>query len=378
MIINNVKMVLADQVIDGSIEIEMGNIRAIDSKNSQQPSAIDGEGAWLMPGLIELHTDNLEKYFTPRPKVNWPAMSAMSAHDKQLIGSGITTVLDAVAIGDVRDGGTRQKIVSDMVETITESENRGVNRAEHLLHVRCELPNSDTAEQAEQYVRLPNLRMISVMDHSPGQRQFVNLEKYRTYYQGKYGFSDTQMSDFEREQRQRSQQFSQTNRLAIASLCKQYGITLASHDDATHDHADESAEIGASMAEFPTTLAAAKRSHEHGMNVLMGAPNIVRGGSHSGNIAAKSLAQAGVLDLLSSDYFPHSLLDAIFTLADDSQTPHDLVQATRLATINAANTLGLEDRGEIAVGKLADIILVKQHAGQAYVEHAYKRGRRVF
>lgn len=378
MIIRNVKLVLADQVVHGSIEIANGLIRQIDTGNVHTPNSIDGEGAWLMPGLIELHTDNLEKYFTPRPKVNWPPFSAMSAHDKQLIGSGITTVLDAVAIGDVRDGGTRQTIVHDMVKTVIESEKRGVNRAEHLLHVRCELPNEDTAEQAAQFIGLDNLKMMSVMDHSPGQRQFVNLEKYRTYYQGKYGFSDHEMHAFEAEQRDRSAKYAQRNRLAIADLCKTHNIALASHDDATFEHADESAQIGATMAEFPTTFAAAERSHQHGMQVLMGAPNIVRGGSHSGNIAAKSLAKAGVLDLLSSDYFPHSLLDAIFQIAEDPDIDQDMAQATRLATLNAALTMGLTDRGEIAVGKRADLILVKRQNGQAYVEHAYRQGKRVF
>ena len=177
MIINNVKLVLENEVVHGSLEVQDGEIRAFAESQSRQPEAMDGEGGWLLPGLIELHTDNLDKFFTPRPKVDWPAHSAMSSHDALMVASGITTVLDAVAIGDVRDGGDRLENLEKMINAIEETQKRGVNRAEHRLHLRCELPHHTTLPLFEKLVQREPVTLVSLMDHSPGQRQFANREK---------------------------------------------------------------------------------------------------------------------------------------------------------------------------------------------------------
>ncbi|PSV25208.1 alpha-D-ribose 1-methylphosphonate 5-triphosphate diphosphatase [Photobacterium sp. GB-56] len=378
MIITNVQLVLENEVINGSIEVKEGLIRSMSDSSSQRPEAINANQSFLMPGLIELHTDNLEKYFTPRPKVNWPALSAMAAHDAQLIGSGITTVLDAIAVGDVRDGGHRQENLDKMIDTIIESGKLGLNRAEHFVHIRCELPHSATVELAEKYLDLEQIHMVSLMDHSPGQRQFVNINKYNEYYQGKYNLSDQQMAEFEQYQRAQSLQWSGVNRKAIAKLCREKHIPLASHDDATSAHVEESHSLGMVLAEFPTTVEAAQRSHELGLKVMMGAPNVVRGGSHSGNIAAHELATLGVLDALSSDYFPSSLLDAVFELASDERNALDLASATRLATANPAAALNLTDRGAVKEGLRADLMLVGRKANQAVIQQVWRQGNRVF
>ena len=332
MIINNVKLVLDNEVVDGSIEIQDGTIRAFAETQSRSPEAMDGEGGWLLPGLIELHTDNLDKFFTPRPKVDWPAHSAMSSHDALMVASGITTVLDAVAIGDVRDGGDRLENLEKMINAVEETQKRGLNRAEHRLHLRCELPHHTTLPLFEKLVGREPVSLVSLMDHSPGQRQFANIEKYREYYQGKYSLSDAEMARYEEEQLALAARWSQPNRVRIAAMCRDRNIALASHDDATHDHVLESHQLGSVIAEFPTTFEAAEASRKHGMNVLMGAPNIVRGGSHSGNVAASRLASLGLLDILSSDYYPASLLDAAFRVADDEGNRFTLPQAIRLVT----------------------------------------------
>lgn len=354
MIINNVKLVLENEVVSGSLEVQNGEIRAFAESQSRLPEAMDGEGGWLLPGLIELHTDNLDKFFTPRPKVDWPAHSAMSSHDALMVASGITTVLDAVAIGDVRDGGDRLENLEKMINAIEETQKRGVNRAEHRLHLRCELPHHTTLPLFEKLVQREPVTLVSLMDHSPGQRQFANREKYREYYQGKYSLTDAQMQQYEEEQLALAARWSQPNRESIAALCRARKIALASHDDATHAHVAESHQLGSVIAEFPTTFEAAEASRKHGMNVLMGAPNIVRGGSHSGNVAASELAQLGLLDILSSDYYPASLLDAAFRVADDQSNRFTLPQAVKLVTKNPAQALNLRDRGVIGEGKRAD------------------------
>ncbi|EME5084245.1 alpha-D-ribose 1-methylphosphonate 5-triphosphate diphosphatase [Klebsiella aerogenes] len=378
MIINNVKLVLEDETIDGSLEVQEGRIYAFAESQSRLPGALDGEGGWLLPGLIELHTDNLDKFFTPRPKVDWPAHSAMSSHDALMVASGITTVLDAVAIGDVRDGGDRLENLEKMINAVEETQKRGLNRAEHRLHLRCELPHHTTLPLFEKLVDREPVTLVSLMDHSPGQRQFANREKYREYYQGKYQLSGEQMQRFEEEQMALAAAWSQPNRQAIAAMCRERQIALASHDDATHEHVAESHQLGSVIAEFPTTLAAAQASRQHGMNVLMGAPNIVRGGSHSGNVAAHQLAASGLLDILSSDYYPASLLDAAFRIADSDDNAFTLAQAVRLVSKHPAQALGLHDRGVIAEGKRADLVLAHRRGEHVHIDHVWSQGKRVF
>ncbi|HHT0278464.1 TPA: alpha-D-ribose 1-methylphosphonate 5-triphosphate diphosphatase [Klebsiella oxytoca] len=378
MIINNVKLVLEDEVVNGSLEVRDGRISAFAESQSRLAEAIDGDGGWLLPGLIELHTDNLDKFFTPRPKVDWPAHSAMSSHDALMVASGITTVLDAVAIGDVRDGGDRLENLEKMINAVEETQKRGLNRAEHRLHLRCELPHHTTLPLFEKLVGREPVSMVSLMDHSPGQRQYADRSKYRDYYQGKYHLTNEQMDAFEEEQMALAAAWSQPNRQRIAAICRERNIALASHDDATCEHVLESRQLGSVIAEFPTTIAAALASRQHGMSVLMGAPNIVRGGSHSGNVAAHHLAASGLLDILSSDYYPASLLDAAFRIADDEGNAFTLAQAIRLVSQNPAQALGLHDRGAIAEGKRADLVLARRHGEHIHIDHVWRQGKRVF
>ena len=378
MIINNVKLILEDEVINGSLEVQDGRISAFAESQSRLAEAIDGEGGWLLPGLIELHTDNLDKFFPPRPKVDWPAHSAMSSHDALMVASGITTVLDAVAIGDVRDGGDRLENLEKMINAVEETQKRGLNRAEHRLHLRCELPHHTTLPLFEKLVGREPVSMVSLMDHSPGQRQYADRSKYRDYYQGKYHLTNEEMDKFEEEQMALAAAWSQPNRQRIAAICRERNIALASHDDATCEHVLESRQLGSVIAEFPTTIAAAQASRQHGMNVLMGAPNIVRGGSHSGNVAAHHLAASGLLDILSSDYYPASLLDAAFRIADDEGNAFTLAQAIRLVSKNPAQALGLHDRGAIAEGKRADLVLARRHGEHIHIDHVWRQGKRVF
>ena len=378
MIINNVKLILEDEVINGSLEVQDGRISAFAESQSRLAEAIDGEGGWLLPGVVGVMFSDLDKFFTPRPKVDWPAHSAMSSHDALMVASGITTVLDAVAIGDVRDGGDRLENLEKMINAVEETQKRGLNRAEHRLHLRCELPHHTTLPLFEKLVGREPVSMVSLMDHSPGQRQYADRSKYRDYYQGKYHLTNEEMDKFEEEQMALAAAWSQPNRQRIAAICRERNIALASHDDATCEHVLESRQLGSVIAEFPTTIAAAQASRQHGMNVLMGAPNIVRGGSHSGNVAAHHLAASGLLDILSSDYYPASLLDAAFRIADDEGNAFTLAQAIRLVSKNPAQALGLHDRGAIAEGKRADLVLARRHGEHIHIDHVWRQGKRVF
>lgn len=376
-IYTNARVVLADSTFNGTLVVKDGVIEAIDTTLSTSSKAINLDNDFLIPGLIELHTDNLEKHFTPRPKVTWPGQPAVVAHDAQLVAAGITTVFDAIALGDVDENSQRLANLQAMLSAISGAQNKNLLRAEHFLHLRCELCHKDVQNIFEGLVDNSAVHLVSVMDHSPGQRQFMDMDKYRTYYQGKYGLSNEQLEEFIVRQRANSQQFSDKHRKSIVDMCQQRGIPLASHDDATYEHIEESASFGMTIAEFPTTKVAAIESHKRGMNVLMGAPNLVRGGSHSGNIAAHELAREGVLDILSSDYYPASILHAAFIL-EGLDNDYDLPKAIRTVTKNPANAAKLNDRGELAVGLRADLVRVNCVEEFPIVQQVWQQGTRVF
>ena len=376
-ILTNARVVTASEIFLGTVAMRNGQIYDVSEGMSLLPQEQDIEGDYLMPGLVELHTDNLEKYMNPRPGVDWPSESAVLAHDAQIVAAGITTVFDALAIGDVNPKGDRMRQLPVMQQAITQAEQRGHTRAEHRLHLRCELSHEKTLDVFKDLVESPLVQMVSVMDHSPGQRQFVKMEKYREYYQGKYHLSDVEMEAFIEKQIANSRRYSDEYRRSIADECRQRSLALASHDDATIQHVQESADYGMCIAEFPTTVEAAVGSHKLGMKVLMGAPNIVRGGSHSGNVAAADLAAQGVLDILSSDYYPSSLLQAARRLAEEGEG-YDLPRAVRTISLAPARAAGLHDRGEIRAGLRADLVRVHAHDKQFVVHHVWRAGRRVF
>ncbi|ALM54475.1 alpha-D-ribose 1-methylphosphonate 5-triphosphate diphosphatase [Halomonas huangheensis] len=375
-ILTNARLVLEDEVISGSLVIRDDRIAAVDAGAVTVAGAIDCEGDILMPGMIELHTDNMEKYFQPRPKVSWPGRQAALAHDAQMAASGITTVFDAVSIGDVDDQSMRHTALHDMVEALSSITRSGISRVDHRLHLRCEVCHPETLNRFLSLAELPQLGLVSLMDHSPGQRQFASLEAYRTYYQGKHGFDDATMNDFIERQLANSAEYSSAHRQSIAEACTQRGLALASHDDATIEHVAESLEYGTRIAEFPTTREAAEASHRHGMAVMMGAPNVVRGGSHSGNIAAAELVKSGVLDVLSSDYYPAALLDAVFRIAD-MPDGYSLAKAVACASLAPARAVGLDDRGHIAQGLRADLIRVRQLDDHPLVQRVWSGGKQV-
>jgi len=375
-IFTNAKLVLANEVIDGAVQIKDGLITDVSDRPSNIAGAEDMGGDYLMPGLVELHTDNLEKHLTPRPKTRWPATAAVVAHDNQVASAGITTVFDAISVGDVTDGSER---IERLIESVTALEHALENqllRADHKLHLRCETSYGGLIEALDNLVDLPLVKMLSVMDHTPGQRQFVSLDAYYTYYQGKYGMTDEEMRKFIASRKRDSELYSVKHRRHVVDLAHAKNLALASHDDATAEHVAEAVQDKMTVAEFPTTLEAAKASHEGGLGVMMGGPNLVRGGSHSGNVAAGDLARNGYLDIISSDYVPHSLLHGAMKLFDDFDG-YDLPRAIRTVTLNPATQVGLTDRGEIATGKRGDLIRVHHSPHHPVVRGVWREGVRV-
>lgn len=374
--LTNAQIVLDDEVITGTVRIEDGRIDDVSTGTSGLPEAEDLAGDYLCPGLVELHTDNLEKHVQPRPKVHWPTSSALLAHDAQVVASGITTVLDAIAVGGTLSEDVRDHLVRESSEAIHSFRADGLLRADHHLHMRCEVAHKDVLTLFEPFKADPLVRLVSLMDHTPGQRQFVNLEKLRVYYKGRHHLDDAAFEQMIIDRKEAQALYSDKHRKALVEMARDAGHPIASHDDATVDHVEEAVEMGLTISEFPTTLEAARAANAKGMRTIMGGPNVVRGGSHSGNVSAGELAEEGLLDALSSDYVPASLLHGALLL----NAKHGVALPKALATVtrNPADMVGMDDRGRIAAGKRADLVRFRRLGdGVPAVRRVWREGVRV-
>jgi alpha-D-ribose 1-methylphosphonate 5-triphosphate diphosphatase len=376
-IFSNAEIVTAEDRFRGYVVVADGLIQEVGAGKPPE-AGIDLGGDFLLPGLVEMHTDHLEAHYMPRPKVEWNAVSAVLSYDAQIASSGITTVFDSLRIGidehEIRVGFGA--MVFDFAATIEEAGRNGNLRADHLTHLRCEVPAPNAVTSLTAFLDRFPVRLISLMDHTPGQRQFRDLEKYFIYYGGKSGKSRDDVMEVVRRRQGVGAERAAANRPAIVAIAQERGIKLASHDDTTIEEVEASVAEGVTVAEFPTTMESAEASREAGMATVMGAPNVVRGGSHSGNVAAGRLADAGLLDILSSDYVPASLLLGAFQLAD-SPGIAGLPGAINLVSRAPAQALGLVDRGEIALGKRADLIRVGMMRDQPVIREVWRTGRRV-
>jgi len=375
LVLANARIVTRDDVFVGSMRARDGRIVDVDRGATVPRHGVDCEGDDLLPGVVELHTDVLEKHAFPRPGVAWPALAAVLAHDAQLATSGITTVLDGLAVGYLVDTGQRAFDPRPLAEAVRAAQLQGLVRVAHYVHLRCEVSVRGVLEMFEPFLGDPLVRLVSLMDHTPGQRQFVRIDKYREYYKGKWAMTDAEIDDTIERRVHDHARFAAVHRGAITRACATQGTPLASHDDATIAHVEEAAKAGTVVAEFPTTLEAARACRAYGLAVLAGAPNLILGGSHSGNVAVGDLATQGLVDILSSDYVPMSALHGAYRL----HRAHGVSLPAAVAAVSRtpAERVGLDDRGEIAAGKRADLIRVCAADDVPVVRAVWVTGARV-
>lgn len=371
-IYTNCNIITRDSIIHGTVSVEDGIIRSIDDSSSFTNSADDLNNDFLLPGLVEMHTDNLEKNIQPRPGVIWPSIFAASiAHDSQLAGSGITTVFDAIAVGGLRESSLRSRIFDDSIQALSKGKEKNIFKADHFLHLRCEISDEHMGDMLMRNCENPHIRLLSLMDHTPGQRQWSDLTKWRTFHRDKK-WTDQEADQIVHDRRRKQQLFGEKHRRLAVEYAQSKNIPIASHDDTTTDDISLATRDGITIAEFPTTLEAAEAAKHHTMMTIMGAPNAVRGGSHSGNISALTLAKKNLLDGFSSDYVPSSLLQAPFHLSDVLNIP--LPQCIAMVSANIAETVGLTDRGELLPGKRADMVQVHLVDGFPVIKKVWKKG----
>ncbi|WP_140847172.1 alpha-D-ribose 1-methylphosphonate 5-triphosphate diphosphatase [Paracoccus sp. FO-3] len=376
-ILANARLILPETVTPGALVLEDGAIVAIQPGNAVPAGALDMQGDFIAPGMVELHTDNLERHIRPRPGVDWPHAGAILAHDAELAGCGITTVFDAMRVGSIPNEGPDQdydKYARELAHELAALRARGALRISHFLHLRAEICSQTLLAELDEFGPEDRVGIISLMDHTPGQRQFRDISKLAQYVQGKYKLSDAAFAEHVARLQDLRARFGDRHEAAAVEIAHRLGAVLASHDDTTAAHVALSAGHGVRLAEFPTTPEAAAACHDHGIMVMMGAPNLIRGGSHSGNVSAAELARAGHLDILSSDYVPSGLLAGALILA---RIWDDLPRAMATVTANPAQAAGLNDRGRLAPGLRADLIRFAMLEVTPVMRETWVRGRRV-
>ncbi|WP_420102538.1 alpha-D-ribose 1-methylphosphonate 5-triphosphate diphosphatase [Bosea sp. (in: a-proteobacteria)] len=376
-VLTNARLILENEVVTGTVSFDESGITAVDQGNSSLPGAIDAGGDYVAPGLVEMHTDNMEKHFMPRPKVFWPnGLAAALVHDAQMAAAGVTTVYDAVCAGTPFSAKDyRKDIFADVMKALAEGKRENLFRIDHRIHMRCELTSPELLADIAPYQDDALVQLVSLMDHTPGQRQWRNIEHLKTYAVGNGKTEQEFEEDVVMRQKEGAANVGR-NWQAVVEIFRNRGIPLATHDDTTPEHVEEGIASGAVISEFPTTVEAAQAAKAHGLATVAGAPNVVRGGSHSGGVSVSELAEKGLLDGLSSDYVPASLLQAVVKLHADHGIA--LPDAMGMVTWKIADILGLQDRGHLKPGLRADLVRFKVLGPTPVLSAVWSQGMRAF
>ena len=376
LIFANATILSENREFTGQITIENGLITSVEETSSIPFGAEDCHGDYISPGLIELHTDNLERHLEPRPEVNWPVRSAVLAHDSELASTGITTVFDAIRVGSIISNKKARfdRYARQTASVINALVVEGAMKISHFIHLRAETCSETLIDELDEFNTNDRVRMISLMDHTPGQRQFRDISQLEKYISDKHKMDRSQLHDYFEFQINLQARLGPRHAEATVDKAKLFNALLASHDDTTIKDVNDSKKNGTGLAEFPTTLEAAQACRDHGIAIMMGAPNLIRGGSHSGNIAASKLDDLGLLDVLSSDYVPSSLLlGAIFL----GLRRGNMASGISTVTSAPAKAAGLNDRGVIKTGFRADLLRFKVNDDLAIIKAVYSKGNRV-
>lgn len=374
-ILTNARLVLPGEVVAGSVVIAQGRIADVQPGRSHLAAALDLEGDHLIPGVVDVHTDNLERQVSPRQNARWPSRSAMLAHDAQCAAAGVTTVLDALCLGDLGFDPGRGQTFLDGVRDLDVLAEAGVLKSEHFLHLRCELPAPDMRGALDPVADHPRVLMVSLMDHSPGVGQYRDIPRYKAMRMRQKQMSDAEVDRRVAELLAQRERLRGPNRRWLLERIHHRDLPLASHDDDSAAVVRENLADGIRISEFPVVMEAALAARDLGVEVIAGAPNIVRGGSHSGNVAAAELVRAKAADAFASDYVPAAMVEAAWRCV--AETGIGLPAAVAMITDRPARMARLADRGRIEAGLRADLVQVHPMPGLPVVRRVWCEGERV-
>jgi alpha-D-ribose 1-methylphosphonate 5-triphosphate diphosphatase len=380
MWLTDLKIVLPDQVLErGAVNIEDGRITEI-VEGDMRGRGLSAIGLTLIPGVIDLHGDMLERDIEPRPNAFFPVDMSLYELDKRLAGAGITTAFAAVGFAWHQSDLRTQEKAIEIIRVINAK--RDHLMVDFRVHARFEITNPETAPILEGLLAEKLVDLVSVMDHTPGQGQYSNLERYVDFMEKWLGIPRELLEENAKAQMvERMQEVAETPRdwdiaAAVCSLALKYGIPIASHDDDKVDKVNKMHALGVTISEFPVTIEAAQYARRQGMYTIMGAPNAYRGGSNTGNLSAVSAIKAGVVDILATDYYPAAMLQSAFKLAREGVLP--LHESVKLIAENPAAAVGLHDRGKIALGLNADLVLVEEASDHPRIRAVLRQGHPIY
>ncbi|MDH2347772.1 alpha-D-ribose 1-methylphosphonate 5-triphosphate diphosphatase [Bradyrhizobium sp. SSUT77] len=372
LVFTNARIVTETEIVTGAVRVEADLISSIGRESGGAALEVDCAGDFLLPGVIDVHTDHLEKHAMPRARVFWPMAPAALVYDAVIAAAGITTVFDSLCIG-AAGKPYRKKLLHKMIEGIQTAREAGLLRAEHLLHLRCDILDPDLDQDLKRYIDEPTLRFITILDDSAARH---SDDYYRRVQRERGPVSDREVEERLRASLANDSIIAAQTRRWVVQLAQRRGIPVANHDDSRASHIDEAVQLGMSILEFAITNDAADAAHSAGITLIAGAPNVVNGGSHFGNVSAADLVLRGMATILCSDYVPASLVQAAFILAQREGGP-SLPKAIATISANPARAFGLSDRGVLAPGRRADIVRVSLIDQVPVVKAVWRQGQRV-
>lgn len=370
-LLSGARVVLPTETIDGlSILIEDGVIAALDPADTRGAKVMELSGRMLIPGMIDLHCDALEKEVEPRPNVHFPLDFACAQADKRNAAAGITTVFHALSFATHEFGVRNSALAAEVARAVHAWQPHAL--VDNLVHARYEVTDESAAPALSALLDMGDVHLLSFMDHTPGQGQFRDLAAYRDYLAHNYEKSERELDGI-LEAKLAASAGALGRMEAIAARAQSSGVAIASHDDDSPAKVETVAALGATISEFPINIETARAARERGLATLFGAPNVLRGKSQSGNVRALDAVLAGVADCLCGDYSPAALLPAVMNLRELAGL--ELHEAVALVASNPARAAGLKDRGEIAMGKRADLVAVKHLGGLPQAERVWVGGK---
>lgn len=373
VLLTNARIVLpADTLERTAVLIADGVIAAIDPETSGGAAIVDLDGRLLMPGMIDLHCDALEKEVEPRPNVYFPLDFACAQADRRNAAAGITTVYHALSFANAELGVRNNGVASDLARAVHAWAPQAL--VDNRIHLRYEICDDSAPPYLARLLDSGHAHMISFMDHTPGQGQFKDVAAFRGYLARTYLRSEAELDQI-LAAKQAAAAGAAARIAGLAALARAMGVPIASHDDDSPEKVDAVAAMGATISEFPTNIATARAARARGLATLFGAPNLLRGKSQSGSMRALDAVNEGVADCLCGDYSPGALLPAVLRLPELAGIA--LHEAIALVTVNPARAAGLRDRGRIAVGMRADLVGARQLGGLALAEQVWCGGRPV-
>lgn len=368
--LSNARVVTADRVIEnGSVTIEEGRIAEVRDGGAGE----DMGGRYLLPGLIDLHCDAIEKVFEPRPGVMMPMDYALETADRMSLAAGILTPFYSLSFSENELGTRNPRLAAELVRAIVLR--RDGSLADGRIHTRYEITDKSSHALLAELIEEGLVDLLSFMDHTPGQGQFHSIEAYAGFLAKNYHYDDQKIREII-EHKYEARESGADRVGVLAAEARKRGIPMAGHDDDSAERIRLMKELGGTISEFPVNEPTARAAQEAGLGTVFGAPNLVRGASQSGNMKALDAVRADVCDCLCADYVPNSMLVAAFRIPE--WTDWALPQAVALVSKNPARLGGLDDRGEIKTGLRADLIAVEIVRGVPQVTGAWVQGRRVF